>query len=390
MVAIRGLGPLLVGLALVTCSLLGANARASSDRRIQATLDAVRTRGALPGITLGILVHDGTLMTFASGVTDMSSQIPMTGDAVMPVGSIGKQFFAATALALEHAGKVDLDARIDRWFRKDEWFQHVQNAHQLTLRLLLMHRGGVGDHRPSPKFAAALRDAFGRSPFDADFRIAPEKLVDMLRDEPPLFAANGGFAYSESGYLLAGMALERACRCKYYDELQHRLLRPLKLDHTHPATTRKVAGLVNGYTSAKLVALGFPMATVRNGEMLFSPATEWTGGGLYSNVTDLVRWSTALYEGKALAKPYVDELLAGYIEPPSDGEGYGLGVRVAKTPLGTSYGHAGEFPGYVSVVLYFRDLGSSIAMQANTSMTDAPFMIAAAAELMQIATEASP
>jgi D-alanyl-D-alanine carboxypeptidase len=232
-----------------------------------------------------------------------------------------------------------------------------------------------------------LHEAFTRQPFDPDFRIPAQALIDILRDQAPLFAAGQGFAYSESGYLLAGLALERECGCHYYDEVERRFLQPLKLDHTHPAITRDVPNLVNGHIGDKLAAIGFPAETVADGKLLFNPATEWTGGGLYSNAADLVRWSKALYEGKALRGSYLDELLAKDAGAYEHGEGYGLGVRVMRTTLGMAYGHAGEFPGYVSLVLYFPDSGRAIALQANTALTDAGFLKDAALRLLQVADQ---
>ena len=95
---------------------------------------------------------------------------------------------------------------------------------------------------------------------------------------------------------------------------------------------------------------GFPPQTMRDGAMIFSPATEWTGGGLFGNVDDLVRWSDALYSGRAMHWPYLDELIRGDPALPPAAEWYGLGTRTMTTPLGVAYGHAGEFPGYRSLV----------------------------------------
>ena len=71
---------------------------------------------------------------------------------------------------------------------------------------------------------------FAQRPYDPDFRIPPEKLISFVLDTPPLSAPNAEFHYSETGYILAGMALERACGCVYYDELERRFLQPLRLD----------------------------------------------------------------------------------------------------------------------------------------------------------------
>jgi D-alanyl-D-alanine carboxypeptidase len=157
--------------------------------------------------------------------------------------------------------------------------------------------------------------------------------------------------------------MERACRCNYFEELERRYLKPLQLTHTHPANVRSVPGLVQGHIGEAIA--GFPPQTMRDGKMLFNPATEWTGGGLYSNADDLARWEKALGSGSAMSWPYLDELLRGDPALPATAEAYGLGTRSMTTPLGPAYGHGGEFPGYVSLVLYFPEHHAAVALQAN-------------------------
>lgn len=378
----------ILGASMAACA--GVSREPAQRPQVQAALDAIRKQGSLPGITAAI-AYQGRVQEYASGYADTQSRLPMPPDAVMPAGSVGKQFFAMTALALAHDGRVDLDVTIDRWFAGDAWFERLPNAHSLTLRMLLGHRGGVDDHRRTPQFAAALQQAFARDPFDPEFRIAPETLIAMVLDRPPLFAPGAGFQYSETGYILAGLALERACRCSYYAELERRFLRPLDLSHTRPATTRAMPGLVNGYVDAKLRTLvpAFPAETTKHGELRFSPATEWTGGGLYSNVSDLVRWSTALYEERAMRAPYLNELLARDPRAPVDEDSYGLGVRIMHTAGGVAYGHAGEFPGYLTFVAYFPVRHASIALQTNTGASNPAFLRDAALQLLEIAGAAT-
>jgi D-alanyl-D-alanine carboxypeptidase len=358
-----------------------ASARALGPQ-LQAVLDAIRERGQLPGVTAAILLKDGSLVSLASGEADNVTKTPMPAGGVMPTGSIGKQFVSAVALSLEHDRRVNLDVTIDRWFRNDAWFEHVPNAHALTLRMLLMHRGGLGDHRGTQGFRDEIMARFAQQPYDPDFRIPPEKLISFVLDTPPRFAPGAGFSYSETGYILAGLALERACTCNYYEELERRFLKPLKLTQTHPANVRRVPGLVQGHIGQAIP--GFPPQTTRDGEMLFSPATEWTGGGLYSNSEDLARWEASLGSGRAMSWPYLDELIRGDPALPAPAsDNYGLGTRVMTTPLGVAYGHAGEFPGYVSFVAYFPQAHAAVALQTNVAKASPELLKDGAIELLQ-------
>jgi len=355
---------------------------------MQTQLEQVRREAALPGLAATVVTADGTAHAVAVGYADVERRAPMTPGSVMPAGSIGKQFVAAVALSLEHEGRVDLDVPIQRWFANDAWFDRLPNARAITLRMLLMHRSGLGDHRESERFFAAIQRRFEQVPYDPDFRIPPEELVAIELDTVPLFAPGADMRYSETGYILAGMALERACGCNYYDELERRILKPLRLEHTRPATTRDVPGLAQGYIGDKVP--GFPATTLDQGRMRFSPATEWTGGGLYSNTIDLAHWSKALYEGRVMQSSYVDELLAGPPAAPGVPARYAMGVYVMQTPDGVAYGHGGEFPGYYSYTCYLPDSRTSVALQTNTASTDVGVLRDAAFALLRTATRVRP
>jgi len=357
--------------------------------RLQASLAGIRSQDSLPGVVAAVVRPEGALVRVSTGFSDLESHTPMPQDAAMPAGSIGKQFFAMVALALEHDGRVDLDAPISGWLSDRPWFTRVPNASALTLRMLLAHRGGLPDHRDDPRFHTDVKERFARRPYDPDFRFTPEELIGYILDAPPLFAPGADFKYSETGYILAGVALERACGCIYYDELARRFLKPLKLTATVPATGRVHVRLAQGYIGSRIPE--FPARTLEHGKLRFSPATEWTGGGLFSSAADLARWSLLLYEGRAAPWPYLDELLGDTTRtmPRTTGDSYGLGVRIWSTELGPAYGHGGEFPGYFSFAVYFARYRTAVALQTNTAATSADFLKAAATTLMRTLIETS-
>jgi D-alanyl-D-alanine carboxypeptidase len=112
---------------------------------------------------------------------------------------------------------------------------------------------------------------------------------------------------------------------------------------------------------------GLPDRFLQAGAPILDPWTEYTGGGVVSNPQDMVRWGRALYQGRAMEGPYLDDLLGSAV--PAGGEGgrsYGLGVFIRSTALGTTYGHSGWFPGYNSILAYYPDHGIAVAFQTNT------------------------
>ena len=81
--------------------------------------------------------------------------------------------------------------------------------------------------------------------------------------------------------------------------------------------------------------------------MAVHPMQEWTGGGVVNNPQALVRWAKLLYEGDAVAgEGERDDLFAvGHpVDPERPDLGYGLGVSIAESEHGMTYGHGGFFP----------------------------------------------
>jgi D-alanyl-D-alanine carboxypeptidase len=206
-----------------------------------------------------------------------------------------------------------------------------------------------------------------RTRADATALLAPRQLVEFVLDAEPLFPVGEGYAYSDTGYVLAGMVLERAVGKPYYDQVRERFLGRLDLRRTNPSDRARLPRLVAGYVESRN-RFGLPSrVTADDGSMRYNPGTEWTGGGLYSNPQDLVRWAQLLYEGRAIDGDYVRELLDSGYRGDDATAIYGLGVYQYQTAFGLAYGHGGWIPGYNSAVRYFPDQRFALAVQINRS-----------------------
>ena len=108
---------------------------------------------------------------------------------------------------------------------------------------------------------------------------------------------------------------------------------------------------------------------IENGKFVINPQLEWTGGGYASTSHDLARWAKMMYEGKAYDASLLPQILDGVSAPMLGREAkYGLGVIIRNTQIGTSYGHSGFFPGYLTDMMYFPDKRFAVAIQVNTSV----------------------
>mgnify|MGYP001264469832 CR=1 FL=1 len=313
-----------------------------------------------PGATCALLLPDDSALALAAGVSDRKARTPMAPTDRMLSGSIGKTYCAAIALLLAEQGRLDLDAPISTYLGDMAWFDRLPSARDLTTRMLLNHTAGLREHVTSPDFTAALRD-------DPDKAWTPEELLAFALDEPALFPAGQGWAYADTNFIVVGLILERLTGRSYNDLLRERLLEPLDLDATEPSDRPDLPGLVPGYTAPDN-PFHLPEQTATPGRYWMNPQFEYTGGGTITTSLDLARWARLLYAGDVLTPGSRDQMLNAVPARLGPGVRYGLGTIIWPSSHGDVVGHAGWFPGFVSIVCHYPDLGVTIAYQQNTDV----------------------
>ncbi len=367
-IAVRSvLTPLLVGVMTLCFSAPPALAGTSDlTRQFQATLERFQKNNKLPGITAAYVLPNGFIGAAATGFSDRRTGSPMTPKSRMLAASIGKTFVAATVIALAHDELLGLDDPVSTWLADREWFTRLPNHDSMTIRHLLNHSSGLPDHVHSAAFhaAASKRWRGNENPFP------PAALIAFVLDQPPLFEAGRGWSYSDTGFILLGLIIEKATAQDYYDVVEARFIASLELVDTSPSNRPDLQGLATGYMDEENL-FGFPPETTSSpGMMVWNPGVEWTGGGLVSTSSDLAKWGSALFAGKAMSGAYLGDLLSAVsIDSTNSDVQYGLGVAIHRGgAFGPVYGHAGWIPGYSSSLRYYADHDVCIAFQINTDI----------------------
>ena len=328
---------------------------------LQLKLDEWHKSGSFPGATLGVVLANGESFGLAVGFSDRETKRPMTPSDRMLAGSVGKTFAAATALQLIKEGKIGLDDKIEKYLGQEPWFSRLPNAKDITIRELMNHTSGLVRYEFKEQFTKDLTA-------NPDKVWKPAELVAYLLDEKPPFEAGKGWDYSDTNYIVLGMIIEKVTGRKFYDEANRRLIKPLKLTGTIPQDGPRLRGVVQGYAGPNN-PFGGTDAMIVNGKFSINPQFEWTGGGYASTAQDLARWAKMIYEGKAFSGDLLPQVLDGVSAPMLGRETkYGLGVIIRKTTAGTSYGHSGFFPGYMTDMMYFPEHKVALAVQVNTSV----------------------
>ena len=326
---------------------------------LQTLLDSVRNAGRWPGASLAVALPDGRIVSVASGLADTSAKVPLKTSDRLLSGSVGKTYVAAVALQLVSEGKLDLDAKISKYLGSEPWFNRLPNAGDITVRQLMNHTSGLVRY----EFMQATSDTLKANPLKV---WTPVDRLRMIFDSKAPFAAGTDWEYSDTNYIVLGMIIEKLTGRAYYDELQRRVLGPLKLANTIPSDRPALPAVANGYAGPKNTLGGFD-ATMENGRMKLNPQMEWTGGGIASTTADLAQWAKLLYEGKAFAAELLPQMLNGVPAKLGPNSRYGLAAIIRETPIGSSVGHSGFMPGYATDMMYWPDTKIAAALQVNVT-----------------------
>lgn len=352
---------------IIACLLLTVAVHAQTasnaplETALQLKLDEWHKAGTFPGATLGVVLANGQSFGLAVGFSDRETKTPMKPTDRMLAGSVGKTFAAATTLQLIKEGKIGLDDKIEKYLGREPWFSRLPNAKDIRVRQLMNHSSGLVRYEFKDQFTKDLTA-------NPEKTWKPAELVAYLLDEKPPFAAGKGWDYSDTNYIVLGMIIEKVTGRKFYDEANRRLLKPLKLSDTMPQDGPRLKGVVQGYAGPNN-PFGGTDAMIVNGRFAINPQFEWTGGGYVSTAHDLARWARMMYEGRAFSPDLLPQVVEGVAAPMLGRETrYGLGVIIRKTAIGTSYGHSGFFPGYMTDMMYFPEYKVAIAVQVNTSV----------------------
>lgn len=336
-------------------------------RSLSTALERLRGIMGAPGASGAVMIGGGALVSAAVGSANVHTGAPLGVHHRLLGGSTGKSLLAATALKLALDGAVDLDALLMDQLGAQTWYRALPNARDLTLRLLLRQAGGLPDHMGLPGIMPLLVEKTRRDGPDAF--LSPLEAVALVANAAPVHPAGEGFFYSDTSFVVAGLALEHATGRDLFDLTDDAVRRPLGLTQTTPARARRIADLAAPHLSQDGA---LHPALDQDGDLLGSPATEWAGGGYVTTPADLVRFMAAYASGAAFVPAYLDQVLDlnRFSWSPGHVGAYGLGVFVSETSLGPAVGHGGYFPGFQSNVVHFPKQALTVAYQVNVS---APF-----------------
>jgi D-alanyl-D-alanine carboxypeptidase len=342
-----------VGLVAVLAAGLVSGAQASPGSPVRDALGQV-VAGGVPGAYAAV-VDEGDTWRGSAGVGDLRTGRAPDARGRIRVASVTKTFVATVVLQLVGEGRLGLDDPV-----ADHLPGLLPYAEPITVRQLLSHTSGV------PRDIAHWQtlEEVDTKRWEA---FTPPQLVRLATDgQPLLFPPGTGFSYSNVGYTVLGMLVERVTGRSLAGELERRVFRPLHLRDTSFPTYQPfvVNPAARGYE--RLYGETAPLTDVTT----YVWSRLWASGNLISSPDDLNRFFRALLGGHLLP----DDLLAQMKDarPESIGPfGYGLGLMHWPSPCGGEdwWGHGGDLPGYNTWSLHTTDLTRQVSAGMNQDIT---------------------
>lgn len=329
--------------------------REAADAFIGETLEMMP---AVPGLAITVVRGDSTIYRRGFGLADAEAGAPMTPETPLYIASNTKSFTALAAALLDARGEIDLDTPVTDYLHRD-WFPPGIDAEAVTLRHLLTHTSGLSND------ALVSRTAYsGEHTPHLQRRLLGETIP---RDDAPL----GTFDYTNTGYLIAALALEEATGRPWQDLLKEEIFEPLGMTST---TARRSELRPDAIPAAPYRAVG-GAGRIRL-PLEKSDGTLHAAGGILSTLGDLERWlgaemSDGRVSGRSVLPPTVIEATRT-LEAPAAGnvgplgrDGYGLGWIVGSFGGERLVYHVGDFPGTASFLSFMPEQDLGVAVFVN-------------------------
>ncbi len=329
---------------------------------LETLVDRQVTEMMLPGAVVIVRTPDGDVEK-AVGTREWGGSTPVTVDDHIRIGSNTKTWTGTVILQLVEEGAIALDDPVST-YRPD-----VPNGDAITIEQLLTMRSGLFNYTTTLELNTALDETPDRV-WD------PEELVRMGLAEPPYFAPDDDYTYSNTNTVLLGLIAEQIEGAPLAEIYRERLFEPLGLtetsfpdtaDATMPEPYARGYMFSNNVDTMEGAALpADDVAAIEAGALLptdhtdDNPSWAWSAGAGISTAPELATWVEALGGGGLLG----DDMQQRRIESvrPAEGEGaYGWGMA----GMGSFYGHIGELPGYNSFMGYDPETDVTVVVWAT-------------------------
>lgn len=347
------------------CFALAQPASLSHDKqiRIEQAVTKFMAASKAPGISVAVVENGQFVWSAGFGMADLEQFVPATSQTLYRLASISKSTTAVAAMQLWQAGKLDLDAPIQKYCPA---FPTKQAP--ITTRMLLAHLSGIrhykSDSNDDPEVGNIRH-------FDDPIRGG----LQFFANDPLISQPGQEFHYTTHGYTVVGCAIEGASGEKYTDYMREHVFLPTAMMHTVVDDRYEIIPYRTRFYSKDKTG------AVINSEFLDS-SYKIPGGGWLSSADDMARFEVAILADKLISRKTRDAMWTG--QKPGNGApddyALGWGWRSYKDAGFDGVGHDGGQQGTSTNILLVPDRQAGVVVLINMDEIDSG---ALAAEIMK-------
>ncbi len=307
-------------------------------QKLEELMKGYAAHGPFNGAVL-VARHDSILLQQAYGEQDLATDKMLTNNSIFMIGSITKQFTSTVILQLEEEGKLKTSDKLSKYFTKAA----LKPGDSITIEQLLSHTAGLFNYTND----TAILGSGVNKPH------TQSQIMALFSQKPLQFAPGTGWEYSNSGYFLLGMVIEKITGKSYEWNIRRRIFEPLGMsqsgfDFTRLASADKAVGYLG-----KLGKKGTP-APIMDSSITFA------AGAIYSTTGDLYKWARAVMAGKLLSAASWKKAFT----PVRNNYGYGWGI-IAEPPGGVA--HSGGVHGFNSSIYLVPEQQLAVIQLSNVN-----------------------
>jgi CubicO group peptidase (beta-lactamase class C family) len=325
-------------------------------------------RADSPGCAVG--VYRGGALAYARGygLADLEHRVPIAAHTVFDIGSTSKQFSAAAIALLAADGVLSIDDDVRRWVP-----ELPDYGERITIRHLLNHTSGLRDYIALLTLGGARTD---------DVTTADQALAAIVRQGELNFSPGAEYLYSNSGFFLLSVIVERASGQSLRNLARARIFDPLGMRATHYLGSYDdvVPGRASAYAP-------------RPGGGWRLDVSRWlqTGdGAVFTTVEELLHWDENFHSPRVGGQALLDALHVRGVLTNGDTLPYALGLILGSHRGARTVSHGGSWGGYRAELLRFPDARTSLAVLCNAANANAPALARQAADAVLGSTLAPP
>lgn len=308
----------------------------------------------IPGLSIAVLHNGGIIVAKGYGEANIEHAVPVTPETIFQSGSIGKMFTAVVVMRLVEQGKMQLDDPLSKYIQDvpDGW-------RPITIRHLLTHTSGIPNVSDD---------------FDFTQNYTDDELINIAKELPLSFVPGARYSYSNTGYVLLGILLERLTGHPYWETLETDVFEPLGMKTARVISDRDIV-----YNRA--AGYEFVNDKPKNQAFVSEKMNTTADGALYFSLNDMIAWARGVESEKILSSESWEQTLSPVRLNSGKTYPYGFGWEIDMANGHPRYYHGGSWQGFRSYYSRYLSDNLSIVMLANSSEAEGATLVRGIARL---------